>query len=138
MGKFMFRFGVGLHAKLYKLTGGRFFGGGDQGSILVLNHKGAKSGKVRDTPLMYIRDGDNYLIVASAGGDARNPGWYHNLMAHPDTTVNLNGDTVAVHARDAGPDRDQLWQKIVAAKAQFERYESKTDRVIPVVVLEHR
>jgi len=136
MGKFLFRFFTGMHARLYKLTGGRFVGGGDKGSVLVLAHQGAKSGKVRDTPLMYFRDGDNYLIVASAGGDSRNPGWYHNLMAHPDTTVNVNGDTVPVHAHDAGSDRDRLWQKVIAAKAQFGAYESKTDRMIPVVVLE--
>jgi deazaflavin-dependent oxidoreductase (nitroreductase family) len=138
MGKLLFRFFTGMHAKLYKLTGGRFFGGGDKGSILVLAHKGARSGKLRDTPLMYFRDAGNYLIVASAGGDPRNPGWYHNLMANPGTTINVNGETVPVHARDAGSERDRLWQMIVATKAQFGAYETKTDRTIPVVVLESR
>lgn len=136
MGRFLFRFFTGMHAKLYKLTGGKFFGGGDEGSVLVLTHQGAKSGKVRDTPLMHFRDGDDYLIVASAGGDPRHPGWYHNLMANPDTTINLNGQTIPVRARDAGADRERLWEKIVAAEARFGSYETKTDRVIPVVVLE--
>ena len=136
MGKFLFRFFTGMHAKLYKLTGGRFLGGGEKGSLLVLTHRGARSGKVRDTPLMYFREGQDYLIVASAGGDPRHPGWYHNLMANPDVTINLGGESIAVRARDAGDERERFWKKIVAAKQQFGAYETKTDRVIPVVILE--
>jgi deazaflavin-dependent oxidoreductase (nitroreductase family) len=124
-----------MHAKLYKLTGGRFFGGGDDGSVLVLTHKGAKSGKVRDTPLMFIRDKDSYLTLASAGGDENNPGWYYNLLANPDTTINVSGETISVTARDAGTERDALWAKVVAAEPRFGKYESRTTRVIPVVVL---
>lgn len=137
MGKFLFRFFTGMHARLYKLTGGRFFGGGvDEGSVLVLDHKGAKTGKVRATPLMHFRDGDNYLIVASAGGAPQHPGWYHNLMANPETTINLNGETISVRAGDAGADRDALWKRIVTAEPRFGAYETKTDRLIPIVVLE--
>ena len=138
MGKFLFRLFTGMHAKLYKLTGGRFLGGGKKGSVLVLTHKGAKSGKVRTTPLMFIREGDSYLIVASAGGSEHSPGSYFNLRANPETTINVRGDTVRVMARDAGADRDGLWAKIVAAQPQFGGYESKTDRVIPVMVLDPR
>lgn len=137
MGKFFFRLGTGLHAKLFKLTGGKFFGGGtDDGSVLVLTHKGAKSGKVRDTPLMFFRRDDAYLLVASAGGADEHPGWYHNLMANPDTIVNINGEEVAVTAHSAGEQRDAMWADIVAAEARFEKYESTTDRIIPVVVME--
>ena len=136
MGKFLFRFFTGMHAKLYKLTGGRLFGGGENGSLLVLAHKGAKSGKVRDTPLMHFRDGENYLIVGSAGGAPQHPGWYHNLMAYPDTTINVKGAMIAVRAHDAGAARQELWQRIVAAEPRFGSYETKTDRVIPIVVLE--
>ena len=138
MGRFFFRLGSGLHAKLYKLTGGRFFGGGEDGSVLVLTHKGAKSGKIRETPLMYMPNDDGFMIVASAGGAPQNPGWYHNLMANPETTVNINGEAVAVRARDAGAQRDALWEKIVSAEPRFGSYESKTDRVIPVVILDRR
>ncbi len=139
MGQFFLRLGTSLHAKLFKLTGGRFMGGGtDDGSVLVLTHKGAKSGKVRDTPLMHFHDGDGYLIVASAGGADEHPGWYYNLMANPDATVNIDGESRAVTARDAGERREDLWLKIVTADARFGRYESSTDRVIPVVVLEPR
>lgn len=137
MGKFLFRFFTGMHAKLYKLTRGKFFGGGDkEGAVLVLTHTGAKSGKVRDTPLMHFRDGDDYLIVASAGGAPQHPGWYYNLLANPDTTINLNGETVAVRARGAGGERERIWADIVAAEPRFGSYETKIDRVIPIVVLE--
>ena len=138
MGKFLFRLFTGIHAKLYKMTGGRFFGGGDNGSVLVLTHRGAKSGKVRDTPLMFVRDESDYLIIASAGGDVYNPGWYHNLLANPDTTINVSGEAIQVTARDAGPQRDELWAKVVATDPRFGNYESKTERVIPVVILEPR
>ena len=136
MGKLFFRLGTALHAKLYKLTGGRFFGGGDSGSVLVLTHKGAKSGRLRDTPLMYMPNENSYLIIASAGGSPNNPGWYHNLMANPETTVNISGESIAVKARDAGAERDALWEKIVANDPRFGNYATKTDRVIPVVILE--
>lgn len=138
MGNFFFRLGTGLHAKLYKLTGGRFFGGGENGSVLVLTHKGAKSGKVRETPLMYMPHDDGFIIVASAGGAPHNPGWYHNLMANPETSVNISGETVAVQGRDAGAERDALWEKIVSAEPGFGRYQSKTGRIIPVVILDRR
>ncbi|MDX2344707.1 MAG: nitroreductase family deazaflavin-dependent oxidoreductase [Acidimicrobiia bacterium] len=127
-----------IHAKLYKMTGGRFFGGGDNGSVPVLTHRGAKSGKVRDTPLMFVRDESDYLIIASAGGDVHNPGCYHNLLANPDTTINVSGEAIQVTARDAGPPRDELWAKVVATDPRFGNYESKTERVIPVVILEPR
>ncbi len=132
MGKFIFRLFTGMHARMYKLTGGRFFGGG---SIVIVTHKGAKSGRVRDTPLMSFREGDDYLIVASAGGDSRNPGWYYNLMANPDAVINDSGTEVKVRASDAGPARDAMWEEVVAAAPRFKSYESKTDRVIPIVVL---
>ncbi len=135
MGKFFFRFFTGMHAKLYKLTGGRFFGGG---SIIVVTHQGAKSGKVRETPLMAFREGADYLIVASAGGAPSNPGWYYNLLANAETIINDGGDEVPVTARDAGSDRDALWEKVVAAAPRFKAYEGKTDRVIPIVVLSPR
>jgi deazaflavin-dependent oxidoreductase (nitroreductase family) len=136
VGKFFFRISTGLHAKLYKFTGGRFFGGGQGGRVLVLTHKGARTGKLRDTPLMYLPHDDGYLIVASAGGDSRHPGWYHNLMANPETVVNINGESIAVKARDAAEQRDQLWAEVKERDSRFGAYETKTDRIIPVVVLE--
>lgn len=134
MGKFFFRLFTGLHAKIIKLTGGRLLAR----KTLALTHRGAKSGKLRDTPLMFFEDGDNYLVVASAGGAPSNPGWYYNLMANPETTVVVKGKTVPVTARDAGEERDSLWAKITTADPRFAAYETKTSRIIPVVVLEPR
>ncbi|MDH3294588.1 MAG: nitroreductase family deazaflavin-dependent oxidoreductase [Acidimicrobiia bacterium] len=136
MGRFIFRVVTSLHAKLYQLTGGRFFGGGEGGKVLVLTHTGAKTGKVRQTPLMYMPHDDGFVIIASAGGDERHPGWYHNLMANPVTAVNINGERIDVRACDAGDQRDELWAKVTAWDPRFANYEAKTDRVIPVVVLE--
>jgi len=87
MGNFLMRFVTGLHAKMIKLTRGKLL----TGSAVVLTHKGARSGKVRETPVMCFRDGDRYMIVASAGGAAHHPGWYHNLMANPETTIYVDG-----------------------------------------------
>ena len=138
MGKILFRAFTGLHAKLYKLTGGRFVGGGPGGSVVVVTHKGAKSGKVRQTPLMSFREGDDYLVVASANGADTSPGWYHNLLANPETMLAVDGTEIAVAARDAGSQRDELWAKVVATEARFGGHEAKTDRVIPIVILSPR
>lgn len=134
MGKFLFRLFTGLHAKIIKLSKGKLLAG----STLVLTHTGAKSGKVRDTPLMYFKDGTDHLIIASAGGAPSHPGWYHNLMANPDTTIQVKGETIQVTASDAGQARDELWAKITSAEPRFAAYEGKTSRTIPVVVLSPR
>ena len=134
MGSFFFRLFTGMHAKLIKISKGRIGGS----SVLALTHKGAKSGTVRDTPLMFFREGDDYLVVASAGGAPKHPGWYHNLMANPETTIAVGGETVAVTARDASAERDALWDKIVAEAPRFGPYAEKTDRTIPIVILSPR
>jgi len=135
MSNFLFRLFTGIHAKLYKLTRGRLTGGG---SIIIVRHKGAKSEKVRETPLMSFRDGEDYFVVASAGGSPKNPGWYYNLMANPVTVINDRGTEIAVTAADAGARRNELWGKVAASSKQFAGYEDKTDREIPIVVLTPR
>ena len=132
MGMFFFRLFTGIHAKIIKLSRGRVLAG----STLVLTHTGAKSGKVRDTPLMYFHDGDDYLLAASAGGAPNNPGWYHNLMANPEAVIHVKGEAIDVTARDAGEDRDRLWKVITETEPRFATYEASADRIIPVVVLE--
>jgi len=134
MGKFFFRLFTGMHAKIIKLSKGRLLAR----ATLVLTHRGAKSGKVRETPLMYLRDGDNFLVAASAGGAPQHPGWYHNLMANPETTIQVDAKTIAVAARDAGDDREELLAKIIDAEPRFAQYEERAGRAIPVVVLEPR
>ena len=128
------------HTVVYRLTGGlighRIPGGP---STLLLDHMGAKSGKRRTSPLLYIRDGENVVVVASKGGNPRHPAWFHNLRAHPDTTVQVGSRRRAVHARVATPaERKRLWPKAVAAYAGYREYQARTDREIPLVVLEPR
>jgi deazaflavin-dependent oxidoreductase (nitroreductase family) len=106
-------------------------------NVLLLHHTGAKSGIERVNPVVYLPDGDSYAIFASKGGGPTSPDWYHNLTANPHTTVEVGAETKTVSARVAeGEERERLWTKQKEVAPQFAEYESKTDRVIPVVVLE--
>jgi F420H(2)-dependent quinone reductase len=128
------------HARIYRASGGlighRFPGAPP---ILLLDHVGAKSGTRRTSPLGYVEDGRDVVVVASKGGHPKNPAWYHNLRAHPDTTVQIGSEHRAVHARVASPDeRARLWPKVVAAYGGYGGYQQRTDREIPLVILEPR
>jgi F420H(2)-dependent quinone reductase len=131
---------MGGHAWVYRATGG-LIGHRLPGAppMLLLDHIGAKSKTVRTSPLGYIEDGDAVVVVASKGGHARNPGWYHNLLAYPDTTVQIGGERRAVHARVASPEeRARLWPKVVDAYSGYQGYQKRTTREIPLVILEPR
>ena len=107
--------------------------------MLLLDHVGAKSGTRRTSPLIYIPDGRDLVLVASKGGFGKHPAWLHNLRANPDTTVQVGAQKRAVRAREATSDeRRRLWPMAVAAYADYETYQRRTDREIPVVVLEPR
>lgn len=108
--------------------------------VLLLEHIGRKSGKRFETPLLYMEDGRNLVIVASQGGLPRNPQWYANLGAHRDVHVRLKGEgRRPVRARTATPDeRETLWPRLVDLYADFAKYQKWTERTIPVVVLEPR
>ena len=107
---------------------------------LLLEHVGRKSGKTFTTPLLYLEDGKDLVIVASQGGLPNNPQWYANLLKTPDTYVQVaRKGRLPVRAREAvGEERAQLWPRLVELYADFAKYEAWTDRVIPVVVLEPR
>jgi F420H(2)-dependent quinone reductase len=131
---------MGQHATIYRATRGlighRFPG---LPPFLVLDHVGAKSGRRRTSPLLYIEDGDNYVVVASKGGHPKHPGWYHNLRANPDTRVQVGARRIPVHARVANPEeRARLWPKAVEAWGSYRDYQQRTRREIPLVVLEPR
>lgn len=107
--------------------------------MLLLDHVGAKSGRKRTSPLGYFEDGDDVVIIASKGGHPRNPAWYHNLLANPDTTIQLGSERRSVHARAATPEeRARLWPKAVDTYGGYAGYQERTERVIPLVVLERR
>jgi deazaflavin-dependent oxidoreductase (nitroreductase family) len=131
---------MGGHTTIYRATRGvvghRFPG---VPPMLLLDHVGAKSGTERTSPLAYGEDGDDLIIVASKGGNPKHPGWYHNLRANPDTTVQVGSDTRQVHARVATPQEyDRLWKLMVGVYGGYEDYRKRTDRKIPLVVLEPR
>ena len=128
------------HTVAYRLTGGlighRFPGAPPS---LLLDHVGAKSGTKRTTPLTYLRDGDDFVIVASKGGHPSNPAWFYNLRANPDTTIQVGSKRRPVHARVANPDeRTRLWPKVVDLYSGYAGYQKRTDREIPLVILEPR
>jgi deazaflavin-dependent oxidoreductase (nitroreductase family) len=114
-------------------VGGMFEGA----PMLLLHTKGAKSGEPRVTPLMYQQVGDEWAVFASKGGAPEHPAWYHNIVANPDTEIELGSETVPVRARVAGPEeRDPIYDAQKAAYSNFAEYEEKAgDRVIPVVIL---
>jgi deazaflavin-dependent oxidoreductase (nitroreductase family) len=132
---------MGAHTFLYRRSGGRLGHSipGVAGKMLLLDHLGARSGKRRTSPLLYVENGPNLVVVASKGGFPKHPAWYHNLLAHPDTTVQVGSEHRAVHARVAAPEeRERLWEMAVAAYPGYEDYRARTDREIPLVVLEPR
>jgi F420H(2)-dependent quinone reductase len=133
---------MGVHTFLYRRTGGRLGHTipGVPGKMLLLDHVGAKSGTRRTSPLLYVRDGEDIVIVASKGGFPKHPAWYHNLIANPDTTVQIGSHVLPVHARVAKPEeRDRLWAMAVEAYRGYDAYQVRSKgREIPLVVLEPR
>jgi deazaflavin-dependent oxidoreductase (nitroreductase family) len=128
------------HTAAYRATRG-WFGHNWPGAppMLLLDHVGARSGKRRTAPLGYIRDGDAYVVIASKGGHPRNPGWFHNLVANPDTTIQAGSRRLHVHARVATPEeRERLWPRVVEAYRGYAGYQERTRREIPLVMLEPR
>jgi deazaflavin-dependent oxidoreductase (nitroreductase family) len=130
----------GLHKTVYRLSGGLI---GHRipfvPRMLLLDHVGAKSGTKRTTPLVYVEDGDSFVVVASKGGHPRHPAWFHNVRANPDTRVQVGTRKLDVTARVAtAAERKRLWPKAVEAWSDYANYQKRTDRKIPMVVLEPR
>lgn len=134
------------HVWAYRRTGGRIGGTWRIGAgfrkpvpTMLLEHRGRKSGKVFVTPLLYMRDGDDVVIVASQGGRAEHPQWYRNLVAGPDVFIEIGSERRPVHAVVAdAQQRARLWPRLVEVYADFDTYQSWAEREIPVVVLQPR
>jgi deazaflavin-dependent oxidoreductase (nitroreductase family) len=121
----------------FHANGGQVGGMFEGATLLLLHHRGAKTGTERVSPLAYLPLEDGYAIFASKGGAPTNPAWFHNVVAHPDTTVEVGTETVPVRARVAGPDeREPIFNAQKERFPQFAEYEQKTTRQIPVVILE--
>jgi len=105
--------------------------------LMILTTRGAKTGVERTAVVTYHRDGDRWVIAASKGGSDDHPQWYHNVLANPDTSVEVDNEVVPVHITEAeGAERDRLWNDHVAQLPEFGEYPKKTDRVIPMLVVE--
>ncbi|HUA05734.1 MAG TPA: nitroreductase family deazaflavin-dependent oxidoreductase [Solirubrobacteraceae bacterium] len=120
----------------FRANEGRVGGPFEGGTLLLLHHVGARTGTPRTNPLMYMADGDRYVVFASKAGAPTNPDWYHNLKANPNTTIEVGTDTIDVVASEAtGQERDRLYSTQAERRPQFAEYQANTDRVIPVVLL---
>ena len=125
------------HVKRYVETDGAEGHDWRGSSVLILTTRGRRSGEQRSTPLIYGRHDDDYVVVASQGGAPRHPAWYGNLVANPDVTVQVLGDRFAAKARTAtAEEKPELWKVMTATWPAYDDYQRKTDREIPVVVLE--
>ena len=121
----------------FRTNSGKLGGGFEGAPMLLLHHRGAKSGKERVNPMMYRRVGDDLAVFASKAGAPTNPDWYHNLLAHPDASVEVGTQTVPVRARVAeGEERARIWEAQKKDYPGFADYEMKAGRPIPVVILE--
>ena len=104
--------------------------------LLLLHSTGSRSGKARLNPMMYLKDGDRYLVFASKGGADTNPDWYHNMKAHPNVQIEVGDDTIDVHAEEiTGSERDGLYARQSSIYPTFAEYQAKTKRTIPVIAL---
>jgi deazaflavin-dependent oxidoreductase (nitroreductase family) len=121
----------------FRANGGETSGPFKGRPLLLLTTKGAKSGEERTTPLVYSRDGERVVVIASMGGAPKHPAWFHNIQANPRVTVEVGDDTYVADATilTEGPERQRLYDQQAALMPNFAEYQEKTSRVIPVVVL---
>ncbi len=125
------------HVDRYRETDGEEGHEWNGASVLILTTTGRKSGQRRYTPLIYGRSGENFLVVASKGGADEPPAWFVNLEADPETEVQVKADRLRTRARVATPEeKPQMWKTMTSAWPAYDEYQTKTEREIPVVVLE--
>ena len=131
---------MNVHGKVYRATRGRIghrFPGVPP--ICLIDHVGSKSGTKRTSPLLYIEDGDDVVIVASKGGYEKSPAWFYNLKANPETTVQIGPEIRKVHAHVAtDEERERLWPMATAVYPAYDDYQARTERKIPLVILSPR
>jgi deazaflavin-dependent oxidoreductase (nitroreductase family) len=128
-----------LNASRYLKSGGKSMGQFNGRDVCVVTMKGAKSGKIRQVPLMYVPYEQGVLLVASLGGAPDHPTWYYNLVANPDIAVQVKADSLKLRARQASPEeKAKLWPVCCEHYPDYAQYQSRTERDIPVFVCEPR
>lgn len=140
VGNVVIRVMSALNVRAYRLTrgrvGGRFLRGAP---VLLLTTTGRRSGASRVAPVLYLRDGARWIVVASKGGFSHHPAWYLNLVAHPEAEIEIGSERIAVRARCASAEEKRvLWPKLVAMYRDFDDYQARTEREIPVMILDRR
>ena len=132
----MFKLFMAIQVWLYRLSGGRLGGRMRGFKVILLTTTGRKSGKTRTLPLGLFDWPGGYLVVASNGGQSKHPAWYHNLMSHPQATVQLFNKVIPVTAEElTGATRAQAWQQVITSAPAYAAYEKKTTRIIPLVLM---
>ena len=127
------------HVRVYRETGGERGYHWRGTTILLLTTTGRTSGEPRTSPLIHRTDGDRWIVVASRGGSPENPGWFENLQANPEATIQVGGEKVPVRATTAeGEERDRLWSLMTEVWPAYDEYQARTEREIPAVVLSRR
>lgn len=142
-GVYLGRRSTRVHTAIYRWTRGRLgrrVPGFPDARVALVDHVGAKTGTARTSPLIYLEDGGNVVVVASKAGQPTSPAWFHNLMAHPETRVQVGGEVREVRARVASDEeRERLYPRFVAVYPAYDFYERNAgERRIPVVILERR
>ena len=137
LGTLVVRVMSAVNTWIFQATGGRLGARFLRGApVLLLSTTGRKSGARRTTPLIYLRDGPNLVLVASKGGMSHHPLWYRNLEAHPKVEVQIGNESRPMRARRASPEeKATLWPRLVAIYRDYDDYRARTDRDIPVVIL---
>src|SRR5215831_13897332 len=134
--KVILKAGISVSVFLYRLTGGGIGGRMQSMPVLLLTTTGRKSGKKRTVPLGFLRDGSSYVIIASYAGQPRNPAWFFNLQSHPEATIEVKKRQMQVKAETANPEkRGELWTHLVEVAPGYAKYEKRTTREIPIVIL---
>jgi len=128
-----------VHPFLYRVSGGRIGGRLMNMPVLLLRTRGRRTGRERETALMTLPRDGAWVVVASVLGEPHHPGWYWNLREHPDAEIQVGRRTIPVRARETdGDERERLWRQIVDVQPDYAAYQRRTDRRIPVLVLEPR
>ena len=140
IGSVVIRWMSRLNKILYRLSGGRLFGTWMRGGAIgILSHRGRKSGQTFSSPLVYLPDGNRLVVIASKGGMSKHPLWYLNLRANPDCEFEIGATKKPYRARTASPEEKRtIWPRILAMNPDFDDYQARTTRDIPVVILDPR